>query len=121
MAKAGDETGAETTDTTRSKTRAVARTKTSEAKAKTNEGEVAETWKNDPLEITEEPLAKTTDTEAAETTGGNAGTKIGHVIRTENDEYNVAVQEIGTEQIEFEDLCHLLFSRYAPSDRHRSE
>ena len=79
MAKAGDDTEAEATDTTRAKTRAVTRTKTSEARAKINEGEVAETRKSDPVEITED----------------DAGTNTGHVIRTESEEYNVAVQKLG--------------------------
>jgi Phasin protein len=68
--------------------------------AKANEGKVAETRKSDPVEIMEEPFAKTTDMEAAETTEDDAETKIEHVIRTESEEYNVAVQKIGTEQIE---------------------
>ncbi len=100
MAKAGDDTGAESKDNARAKTRAVARTKASEAMAKTNECEVAETRKSNPVEIIEEPLAKTNDTEAAETTKDDAGTKTGHVIRTESDEYNVAVQELGAEPLE---------------------
>ena len=96
MAKAGDDTRAETTDTTKAKTRAVARTMASEAMAKTNQGEVAKARKSDPVEIAEEPLAKTNDMEAAETTEDDEGTKTGHVIRTESDEYNVAVQELGS-------------------------
>ncbi len=96
MAKAGDDTRAETTDTTKAKTRAVARTMASEAMAKTNQGEVAEARKSDPVEIAEEPLAKTTDTKAAETTDDDVGTKTEHVIRTEREEYNVANQELGS-------------------------
>jgi hypothetical protein len=97
MAKVDDDTGAETTDTTtRAKTRAVARTKASEAITKTNEGELAEVRKSDPIEITEEILAKSTDTEATETTEDDAGTKTEHVIRTEREEYNVANQEFGS-------------------------
>ena len=105
MAKAGDDTRAETTDTTKAKTRAVARTMASEAMAKTNQGEVAEARKSDPVEIAEEPLAKTNDMEAAETTEEDAGTKTGHVIKTESEEYNVAVQKL-----EFEHYCGLLLS-----------
>jgi hypothetical protein len=101
MAKAGDDTRAETTDTTRAraKTRAIARTKASEAMAKTDEGEVPEARKSDSAEVREETLAKTNETEAAETTE-DAGTKTGHVIRTESEEYNVAVQELGAEPLE---------------------
>jgi hypothetical protein len=95
MAKADDDTGAETT-ITRAKTRAIAKTKASEAMAKTNEDEVAEVRKSDPIEIAEELPTKTTDTEAVETIEDGAGPKTEHVIRTETEEYNVANQKLGS-------------------------
>jgi Phasin protein len=108
VAKADDNTGAETTDTARAKTRAVTKTKANEAMAKTNEGEVTETRKSDPVEIAQEPVAKTTDTQAAETTEDDAGTKTGHVIRTEGAEYSAANQTLRSNMTAASSFLHTL-------------
>ena len=101
MAKAEDDKRAEAKDNPRTRTRAVARSKTSEAMAKPNEGEVTEAAIDDWAE--KETVAKTNETEAAEMRE-YAGTETEQDVRqdviTESNVDDVAVQEIGTEQIE---------------------
>ena len=101
MAKAEDDKRAEAKDNPRARARAVARSKTSEARAKPNEGEVTEAAIDD-LAV-KETFAKTNETEAAEMRE-YAGTETEQLVRqdviTESNVDDVAVQEIGTEQIE---------------------
>ena len=125
MTKAPDDKGSETKATARATTRAVARTKASERMAKTNEDEMAEATNGHSTEIREDALAKTNNAEAAETRE-DAGIETEQDIRTESKEDGVAVyiynfQKLSTEQLEFEHLSVLLFSRHTPSHRRRSE
>ena len=99
MAKAEDNEGAETKANggarARAMTKAVARTKASEAMAKTNDDEVAEATKNGSAEVREDVMAKTSDDEAAET-WEETGTETKQDIRT------VIIydfQKLGTEQL----------------------
>jgi hypothetical protein len=77
MAKADNDKRADTKDNPRARARAVARTQTSEAMAKPNEGEVTETAIDDLAEIRKETLAKANDIEAAEMRE-DAGTETDH-------------------------------------------
>jgi hypothetical protein len=107
MAKAADDTGAESKDTARAraraKTMAVSRPMASEAMAKTREGEVAEARKVDSAQVMEETIARTNDVEAAETTE-DAGSKTAQDVRAESKEdatvkfYNF--QNLTTEPLE---------------------
>jgi hypothetical protein len=105
MAKAEDDKRAGTKDNPRARARAVARTQASEAMTKPNEGEVVEAAKDDSAEVGEEALAKTNDTEAA-VMREDAGTETDHEqhvrqhVITESKVDDVAVQEIGTGQLE---------------------
>jgi hypothetical protein len=99
MAKAEDNEGAETKANggarARAMTKAVARTKASEAMAKTNDDEVAEATKNGSAEVREDVMAKTSDNEAAQT-WEETGTETKQDIRT------VIIydfQKLGTEQL----------------------
>ena len=111
MAKAEDDKRAEAKDNPRTRTRAVARSKTSEAMAKPNEGEVTEAAIDDWAE--KETVAKTNETEAADVRE-YAGTEIEQDVRqdaiTESNVDDVAVQEIGTEQIKSNTSAPPLFS-----------
>ena len=99
MAKAEDNEGAETKANggarARATTKIVARTKASEAMAKTNEDEVAEATKNGSAEVREDVVAKTSDNEAAET-WEETGTETKQDIRTVN---ICDFQKLGTEQL----------------------
>ena len=101
MAKAEDDKRAEAKDNPRARARAVARSKTSEAMAKPNEGEVTEAAIDD-LAV-KETVAKTNETEAAEMreyAGTETEQLVRQDVRTESNVDDVAVQEIGTEQLE---------------------
>ncbi len=99
MAKAEDDKRTEARDNPRARARAVARSKTSEAMAKPNEVTEAAI---DDLAV-KEALAKTNETEAVEMreyAGTETEQLVRQDVRTESNVDDVAVQKIGTEQLE---------------------
>jgi hypothetical protein len=99
MAKAEDDKRTEAKDNPRARARAVARSKTSEAMAKPNEVTEAAI---DDLAV-KEALAKTNETEAVEMreyAGTETEQLVRQDVRTESNVDDVAVQKIGTEQLE---------------------
>lgn len=99
MAEAEDDKRAEAKDNPRARARAVARSKTSEVMAKPNEVTEAAI---DDLAV-KEALAKTNETEAVEMreyAGTETEQLVRQDVRTESNVDDVAVQKIGTEQLE---------------------
>ncbi|WGJ16298.1 phasin family protein [Methylocapsa sp. D3K7] len=101
MAKAEVDKQAEAKDNPRPRARAIPRSKTSEARAKPNEGEVTVAAIDDSA--VKETVAKTNETEAVEMreyAGTETEQLVRQDVRTESNVDAVAVQKIGTEQLE---------------------